>query len=56
MGIQMLICKENQTATTLGLFGRVVWEGLSEEVTFELRPRGGDGASWGEKWGKRRLD
>lgn len=35
---------------------RLLWqvkEGLSEQVTFELRPGRGDGASWGkELWEK----
>ena len=34
---------------------RLLWqvkEGLSEQVTFELRPGGGDGANWGKNCGK----
>ena len=34
---------------------RLLWqvkEGLSEQVTFELRPGGGDGASWERTVGK----
>lgn len=61
MDIQMVICKENQTACNYigkvgwSCFGRAVREGLSEEVTFGLRPGGGDGTSWGKNEGKALL-